>query len=111
MIRVNLYTQNGIVWRVKLKGHAGYGAHGEDILCAAVSVLVENTINSIEKFTDEKMKIKQRAKSGFIDCVFPNRKKGICEKESELLIRAMIFGLMQIRDKYGEEYITVAIND
>ena len=32
------------------EGHAEYADPGEDIICAAVSVLVINTINSIETF-------------------------------------------------------------
>jgi uncharacterized protein YsxB (DUF464 family) len=111
MIRVNLYTKNGIIWKFALKGHAGYEEHGKDIVCAAVSVLVINTIMAIKKFTDEKVKIKEDEESGFIECVFPNRKKGIYEEESELLIKTMMLGLTEIRDQYGEEYITIAVND
>ena len=33
-----------------IKGHAGYAEHGQDIICAAVSVLAQNTVNSIEQF-------------------------------------------------------------
>ena len=36
-----------------IKGHAGYAEHGQDIICAAVSVLAQNTVNSIEQFTDD----------------------------------------------------------
>ena len=32
-------------------GHAGYAEEGEDIVCAAISALVINTINSLEMFT------------------------------------------------------------
>ena len=31
--------------------------NGEDIVCAAVSVLVINTLNSIERFTDDEYKL------------------------------------------------------
>ena len=37
-----------------MSGHAGYDDIGKDIVCAAVSVLVINTLNSIERFTDDK---------------------------------------------------------
>ncbi len=111
MIRVHLYTKNGIVWRFVLKGHAGYDEHGKDIVCAAVSVLVMNTIMAIDRFTNEEMQTKADEDSGFIECVFPNRKQGKYEEESELLIKTMILGLTEIKDQYGEEYITIAVND
>ena len=33
---------------IELNGHAGYGEEGYDIVCAAVSALALNTVNSIE---------------------------------------------------------------
>ena len=36
-------------------GHAGYGKYPNDIVCAAISVLVINTINSLEELALEKM--------------------------------------------------------
>ena len=35
------------------KGHAEYDEMGQDIVCAAVSVLVINTMNAIELYTEE----------------------------------------------------------
>ena len=35
-----------------LEGHAGYSEAGTDIVCAAVSVLVINTINAVEMYTE-----------------------------------------------------------
>ena len=37
-------------------GHAGYAENEPDIVCAAVSVLVINTINAIEKLAGQKPK-------------------------------------------------------
>ena len=36
-----------------LKGHAGYAQDGADIVCAAASVLVINTINALERYTND----------------------------------------------------------
>ena len=36
-----------------MEGHAGFAAYGNDIVCAAVSALVINTVNSIEAFTED----------------------------------------------------------
>ena len=34
------------IWILMSKGHAGYAEEGQDIVCAAVSALVINTVNS-----------------------------------------------------------------
>ena len=33
--------------------HAGYSAEGQDIVCAAVSALVINFVNSLDELTDD----------------------------------------------------------
>ena len=35
------------------EGHAEYADPGQDIVCAAASILVINTINAIEEFTED----------------------------------------------------------
>ena len=49
MITISIYKNaEGIYNGFKVLGHAGFDDKGKDIVCAAVSVLVINTINSIE---------------------------------------------------------------
>ena len=38
---------------IAVKGHAGYGEYGRDIVCAAVSVLTYNLQESINRLTDD----------------------------------------------------------
>ena len=58
MIRVTVYkTRRHEYAGFDLSGHAGYEEAGHDIVCAAVSALVINTVNSVEQFTDDKNKL------------------------------------------------------
>ena len=54
MIKVTIYKTE---WQeyagFDMEGHAGYAEAGEDIVCAGVSALVINALNSIERFTDD----------------------------------------------------------
>ncbi len=50
------------------KGHAGYAEEGQDIVCAAVSALIITTVNSLEKFTDDKFDVQE--KDGFVSIHF-----------------------------------------
>lgn len=34
-------------------GHAGYAPHGEDIVCAGVSALVQTLVSSLDSLTDD----------------------------------------------------------
>ncbi len=84
------------------KGHAGYAEEGYDIICAAVSVLTTNTINSIEKFTEDAFK--GEAKDGLIRWKFTELP---ISKEAALLMDSLVLGLEDIQESYGKKYIKI----
>ena len=84
-------------------GHAGFARRGKDIVCAGVSALVLNTINSIEKFTDDKFSCAQEEKSGLVEFVIVSE----VSKESALLLDALFLGLKNLEHDYGKRFITV----
>lgn len=55
LIVVSVKRNSVRVEKLRIEGHAGYGKCGEDIVCAAVSVLVQNLVASIEELTDDKI--------------------------------------------------------
>ena len=88
-------------------GHAGYANESEDIVCAAISMLVINTINSIEALTNTKPIVEAEQESGYIHCSFEED----ITKEAALLLDSMILGLSQIKEQYGTKYIDVKIKE
>lgn len=84
------------------KGHAGYAEDGYDIICAAVSVLTLNTINSIEKFTEDAFKAE--AADGMVRWKFTELP---LSKEAKLLMDSLVLGLEDIQETYGKKYIKI----
>ena len=75
-------------------GHAEYAEEGQDIVCAAISVLVINTMNAIEAFTDDETSLVSDEVSGKIDFLV----KGNPSKEAQLLLDAMVLGIEDMAD-------------
>ena len=85
------------------EGHADYAkANEKDMVCASISVLVINTINSILEFTEDSdsIKVDMNANRGIIRCEFDRS----LSKESVLLVDSMILGLQSIQKEYGKKY-------
>ncbi len=82
-------------------GHAGYAGYGEDVVCAAISVLVINTINSLEKITGEKMDVESDEEAGRIRCLFIDQP---LKETSKVLVDSLVLGLSQIEKKYGKKH-------
>ncbi len=77
-------------------GHSGYRFRGYDIVCAAVSTLTTNTINSIEKYTDLAIKYEADVKRTRIRF----RIKEQPNHDSQLLIDSMILGISELEKNY-----------
>ena len=98
MTKVTIYkNQNNECVEFKVIGHAGYAEEGEDIVCAGISVLTINTLNSMEALTDAVFSVDSDENSGSIKCRMLNS-----TKESTLLLDAMILGLQMMAENYSE---------
>ena len=89
--------------KIECKGHAGFADRGEDIVCAAISVLTINLLNSIEKFTDDGIVITQDEKKGLITLEF----KDTPSKEADLLMKSYELGVNSIFEQYGKKFLNI----
>ncbi|MBF8378741.1 ribosomal-processing cysteine protease Prp [Alicyclobacillus mali] len=80
----------------RVRGHAGYAEAGRDIVCAAVSVLVYNFINSAERFADTQLTVRDGGDE--LACRFP----GLLNSRAKLLFDSMLFGIEQVAEQYPE---------
>lgn len=88
-----------------INGHAGYAPRGEDIICAAVSSLTINTINSIEKLTKDRFDAQIEEASGDVSFALADG----FSKEAQLLLESFVIGLDGIEQSYGSQYIHLEV--
>ena len=104
MIKVSAYqNEEGRIKGFCMSGHAEYADHGEDIICAAVSALVINAVNSVETFTEDVFSFEAEEDGGRMEFMITS---DISDK-SILLMNSLFLGLQGIQDSYGQEYITI----
>lgn len=88
-------------------GHADYAEHGKDIVCAAVSALTINTMESIHQFTNDIYDYKDDAKTGMMDFKITSA----VSAESRLLLKSLLLGLSCIQEEHGEKYLKIAFQN
>lgn len=104
MTKVKLFKSNNIPKRLLVSGHSGYASEGEDIVCAGISALTINFVNSIEQLTDDKFNL--NTDDGVIDFEFID----IPSKQSSLLLDSLLLGLNNIKNDYNE-FISIIIEE
>ena len=105
MITVTIYKDSHQYTGFSAEGHAGYAEEGYDIICAAVSALTVNCLNSIEAFTEDSFQGEE--KDGFLSCRFPQS----LSERAVLLMDSMVLGLTDIQNSYGKPYIRIEIKE
>lgn len=102
MIKVSIYkSEQNLITGILVSGHADYSEYGSDVVCAAVSALVINTINSIEHFTSDRFKLKQDEKKGYIEFHIISE----ISSNTNLLLSSLVLGLQGIKEEYSDKYI------
>ena len=92
----------------QIEDHAGYADQGEDVVCAAISMLVINTMNSIEAFTEDEFSGMSDEESAMISFHLTQNPS----KEAGLLLNSMILGLQNmVDDDNYAEYIDLTFEE
>ena len=98
---------NGNYKRVICKGHAGFADAGSDVVCSAISMLVINTINSLDELVKAPMQVDSDEESGLIDCQFTEN----LNEGGRLLMDSMILGLKGVVSQYGSKYLKLKFKE
>lgn len=80
---------------IKIEGHAHYAEAGRDIVCAAVSALVQTLIQSVEELTADQ--IKYSMQPGTVDINFRD-----LSEHAQLLVNSFFVGLEMIASGYPD---------
>ena len=109
MVYVTILQDHGRIREFNCIGHAEFSERGQDIVCAGVSAIVINTINSLEKFANTKFKVitDPETDSGLIEVTFEEE----LTPEAVLLMNSMILGLQGIQNEYENKYLRLEIKE
>jgi len=102
MITVNVDYNNDDIIGFVVKGHADYGEHGEDILCAAVSAIVQTAIFGLIKHLQ--LDVDYKVKDGWLSCYLISDLASDCKVKA--VLETMLIGLEETMESYPE-YINI----
>lgn len=88
-------------------GHAEYADAGTDIVCAAISVLTINAVNSIETLTDCLFTYEENQEGGYMKFMLSSQSSN----DAKLLLSSMVLGLKGIQTNYGTSYLSLKFKE
>ena len=90
--------------RVKIRGHANYAPHGQDIVCAGVTALTQALVESLETLTGNE--IKYDMSPGRVDIEIKDP-----DEDAQLLMDSFLVGVYTIADEFPEHVRVEESND
>ena len=102
MITAIVYrTPEGTPRGFHISGHAGFADPGQDVVCAAVSMLAINTANAVETLTEAGFTVNADEKTGDIHLELTSE-----DEKAALLVEALALGLQTLEKQY-ENFISL----
>lgn len=101
--------KEGAYRQIICMGHAGYAERGEDILCAAISVLVISTMNALEDLAGERIEEVANEETGFMKFDFSEEMP--LQEKSVFLLDSMVYSLETLSREYGRQYLQVQFKE
>lgn len=98
-----LRDESGRAIGIHSLGHADYGDGKIDIVCAAISALELNFVNSVNELTNAKFDVHLSKEKGSFDF----KLLGERNEKAELLLQSLLMGYQAVQEAYGETYLMI----
>ncbi|MCR4727843.1 MAG: ribosomal-processing cysteine protease Prp [Lachnospiraceae bacterium] len=97
MTSVTLFTdENDKYYGFEASGHAGHGFAGNDIVCAAISVLLINLANSVDELLKKDYSFSEDENKGRMEL----KVNDYADESVQLLFKSLNLGLKEIAREY-----------
>lgn len=98
MIRVRVMREAGCVSEITVSGHAGSAPKGEDLICSAVSVLVQTYFFSLQRLL--RLAVAADMRDGYFFLRIPAGLQPELREKAALLAESMLVGIDEINRGY-----------
>ena len=102
MTKVKIIKKNNNITQVVADGHTGYGVSGEDIVCAALSSIVQTAVLRLLTVAGVSADVKRDDDRGFIDCKLPTGLSDQQLHDSNIILNTMLMGISDLSQNYSD---------
>ena len=109
MTKVAIVKRNGKIVSVRCDGHTGYGAEGEDIVCAALSSIVQTAVLGLMGVAGISVELMRDDKNGILDMSLPDTLSQTRRHDADVILETMLMGIADLYEGYSD-FIELEVN-
>jgi len=102
MTQVKIRRKNGKIIKVACDGHTDYGEEGEDIVCAALSSIVQTAVLGLMAVARIDVSYKVDAKEGLLELTLPEKLTDAERNNADMILETMFLGIADLNSEYGK---------
>ena len=102
MTHIVITKKNGQIKSVECDGHTGYGVEGEDIVCSALSSVVQTAVLGLLLVAGVSVDLKREEARGYLKAVLPD---GLSEEQShdcQVILSTMLCGISDLHEGFSD---------
>ena len=92
----------GNISQVICDGHTNYGVSGEDIVCSALSSIVQTAVLGILNLVQVDLNLKRDEKKGYLSFNVPKNLSSSEMHDVNLILNTMLCGISDLREGYSD---------
>lgn len=102
MTNVVVVKRNNSIVSVECDGHTGYGVEGEDVVCAALSSIVQTALLGLLQVVGVKVDFKVDDKKGYLKMSVPEDLDQKTRRECDIVLDTMLLGVADLNQGFSD---------
>ncbi len=110
MTKVTVFKNGSIYTKLICEGHAGYGVEGEDIVCAALSSIVNTAVLGFTAVAGANVKLVREPTKPLIEVEIPTDLTEESAHDVQVIFATLMCGIGDLHSEYSD-FIELEVKD
>ncbi len=102
MTHVIIEKSGGHITQVECDGHTGYGVEGEDIVCSALSSIVQTAVLGLMSVAGVNVSLTRDETRGYLRCTLPEDMDSTQRHDADVILTTMMCGICDLREGFSD---------
>lgn len=101
MTLVEVTRRDGHIVSLTADGHTGYGVEGEDIVCAALSSIIQTALLGVMQVAGVNVKFEKKDEEGYLQFTLPTLEPQL-RRDADMILDTMLLGISDLYESYSD---------
>ena len=102
MTHITIEKKNGNITTIECDGHTGYGVAGEDIVCSALSSIVQTAVLGLFSVVGINVKLTRDENKGYLKAILPSSLSLEQSHDAQVILNTMLCGICDLREGFSD---------